>query len=147
MAYAQHIVLLYLLCVAAWPYGIFLQEASLCNPWHSKGSHSSTISWQNAISAKRQANGTAYGSIDFCAAIRTGSNTERKPLPHLWSIYPNPSLPISSAWRSGTCNCSLLFAMSARLKKRSVSQLAQKKIQPARMHTLFRPHPCLGTIQ
>jgi len=140
-------VLICRLRVPASLYEIFLQGASLCNPWHSTGSYSSTISWQNAISAKRQANGTAYGSIDFCAAIRTGSNTERKPLPHLWSIYPNPSLPISSAWRSGTCNYSLLFAMLAQLKKRSVLQLAQKKIQPARIHTQFRPHPCLGIIQ
>ena len=147
MAYARHIVLLYLLCVPAWPYEIFLQEASLCNPWHSTRSHSSIISWQNAISAKSQANGPASGSIDFCAAMQTGSNTERKPLPHLWSISPNPSLPLSSALRSSTFNCSLLFAKSARLKKRSVSQLDQKKIQQARIQTLFRPHPCLGTIQ
>jgi len=32
--------------VPAWPYGIFLQGASLCNPWHSTGAYSSTISWQ-----------------------------------------------------------------------------------------------------
>jgi len=89
---------------------------------------------KNAISAKRQVNGPESGSIDFCAAIRTGAYTERRPLPHLRSISPDPSLPLSSAWRSGTFNCLLLFAMSARLKKRSVSQLAQKKIQPAQIH-------------